>query len=55
MDQWSNNACLGYIVAALERKGWSEEEIKEVVRAVYTEFDFKTIDEARNIYNKSPY
>lgn len=55
MDQWSNNACLGYIVSALERKGWPEEEIKEVVRAVYIEFDFKTIDEARNIYNKSPY
>lgn len=42
-------------MSALERKGWSDEEIKEVVRAVYTEFDFKTIDEAKGIYNKSSY
>lgn len=53
MEQWSNNACLGYIRAALERKEWSEEKIREVVRAVYYEFDFKTIEEAKRIYEKS--
>lgn len=53
MEQWSNNACLGYIRAALERKGWSEEQIKEVTRAVYYEFDFKTIEEAKRIYENS--
>ncbi|WP_340398043.1 hypothetical protein NST50_14315 [Paenibacillus sp. FSL E2-0202] len=41
MEQWSNNACLGYIRAALERKGWSNERIREVVGAVYYEFGFK--------------
>ncbi|WP_169744123.1 hypothetical protein [Paenibacillus wynnii] len=55
MDIWSNNACLGYIIAALERKGWSEDQIRQVVGAVYTEFDFKTVEEARQIYNKSFY
>lgn len=53
MDQWSNNACLGYIRAALERKGWSNEQIKEVTGAVYNEFDFKTVDEAKRIYDRS--
>lgn len=53
MEQWSNNACLGYIRAALERKGWSEERIKEVTSAVYFEFDFKTIHEAVRIYERS--
>jgi alkylhydroperoxidase/carboxymuconolactone decarboxylase family protein YurZ len=52
---WSNNACLGYVIAALQRKGWSKEQIKEVVGAVYSEFDFKTVDEARRIYEKSIY
>ncbi|MNN99244.1 hypothetical protein D3C81_2188330 [compost metagenome] len=55
MEQWSNNACLGYIIAGLERKGWTEEQIREVVRAVYSEFDFKTVDEAKAIYNESFY
>ncbi|OMD21652.1 hypothetical protein BJP48_29735 [Paenibacillus odorifer] len=53
MDQWSNNACLGYIRAALEGKGWAEEKIREVVRAVYNEFDYKTIEEAKRIYERS--
>ncbi|WP_187355535.1 hypothetical protein ['Paenibacillus yunnanensis' Narsing Rao et al. 2020] len=55
MDEWSNNACLGYIVAALTRKGWTHDQIKTVVGAVHTEFDFKTVDEARCIYEQSDY
>lgn len=55
MEYLSNNACLGYIVAALERKGWKPEKIKEVVGAVYFEFDFKTVEEARRIYENSSY
>lgn len=53
MQKWSNNACLGYIQAALERKGWSKEQIKEVTGAVYREFDFKTIGEAAQLYERS--
>ncbi|MNI21003.1 hypothetical protein D3C81_2055620 [compost metagenome] len=53
MEQWSNNACLGYIRAALERRGWDDEQIRDVVGAVYREFDFKTIEEAKLIYEKS--
>ncbi|WP_342477403.1 hypothetical protein NYE24_30610 [Paenibacillus sp. FSL H7-0350] len=53
MQEWSNNACLGYIRAALLRKGWAEEQIREVVRAVYYEFDFKTIEEAARLYERS--
>jgi len=53
MQEWSNNACLGYIQAALKRKGWSKEQINEVTRAVYFEFDFKTIGEAAELYERS--
>ncbi|GGF72275.1 hypothetical protein GCM10010912_16740 [Paenibacillus albidus] len=53
MQQWSNNSCLGYIRSALERKGWPEEKIREVVKAVYSEFDFKTLEEARKVYENS--
>jgi hypothetical protein len=50
MVQWSNDACLGYIRAALERRGWSDKQIREVTRAVYLEFDFKTVQEAAELY-----
>ncbi|WP_157685453.1 hypothetical protein [Paenibacillus donghaensis] len=53
MKQWSNNACLGYILAALKRKGWSKAQIKEVTHAVYFEFDFKSIKEAADLYERS--
>ncbi|WP_197029981.1 hypothetical protein [Paenibacillus sp. 1-18] len=46
----SNNACLGYIISALRRQGWEDEKIREVTRAVYFEFDFKTTYEAEEIY-----
>lgn len=52
MVEWSNNACLGYIVAAMKRKGWSDERISEVTSAVYFEFDFKTVEEAEDIYDQ---
>jgi hypothetical protein len=55
MDEWSNDACLGYIIAGLERAGWTKEQIGEVTRAVYFEFDFKTVEEAKRIYNISSY
>lgn len=55
MEQWSNNACLGYVIAGLERKGWTPEQIKKVVGAVYHEFDFKTVADARRVYEQSDY
>lgn len=55
MEQWSNSAVLGYIIIGLERKGKSEEEITEVIRAVRSQFDWISVDEAADRYNKSAY
>lgn len=55
MEEWSNNACLGYIIKGLEKRGKSEEEIDEVVRAVRSQFDWVSVKEAADIYNKSSY
>lgn len=52
---WSNNACLGYALLGAKRLGYSEEQIKELIRAIYSEFDFKSIGEARQEYERSPY
>lgn len=53
--EWSNNACLGYAILGAEKLGYSEAQTKELVRAIYSIFDFKAVDEAKEVYNKSPY
>ncbi|MFN7137964.1 MAG: hypothetical protein ACK4UN_01350, partial [Limisphaerales bacterium] len=52
---WSNNACLGYAILGAQKLGYSEEQLGKLVRAIYSEFDRKSIDEAREVYNQSPY
>lgn len=54
-SKWSNNACLGYAISGAEKLGYSEEQIKKLIRAIYGEFDFKSVDEAKDTYEKSFY
>ncbi len=53
MEMWSNQACLGYAIAAMERKGYTAEQIKEVVRSMQFVFDNKSIEQAAEIYRQS--
>jgi hypothetical protein len=53
--EWSNNACLGYAIFGAHKLGYSEEQIKELVRAIYGEFDWKSVEEAKVVYNQSSY
>lgn len=55
MIEWSNNACLGYVIKALEELEYSEEEIKKIIGEMKYSFDMKTIEEAEKIYCKSIY
>jgi len=52
---WSNNACLGYAILGAKELGYSDEEIKKLVRAINRAFNHKTIEEARQEYENSPY
>lgn len=53
--RWSNNACLGYAILGAKKLGYDDEEIQKLVRAIYGEFDMKSVDEAKDTYNKSSY
>lgn len=53
--RWSNNACLGYAILGAEKLGYNDEQIQELVRAIYGEFDWKSVDKAKDVYNKSSY
>jgi hypothetical protein len=52
---WSNNACLGYAILGAQRLGYSEEQIKQLVRSINGQFDSKSVEEAKEVYNQSPY
>lgn len=52
---WSNNACLGYAIFGAQQLGYSDKQTKELVRAIYRAFDEKTVEEARQEYERSPY
>lgn len=54
-SQWSNNACLGYAILGAQRLGYSQTQIKELVIAIYGEFDLTSINEAKEVCELSPY
>lgn len=54
-ERWSNNACRGYVIYAMENCGFSPDIIKRVVGELHYVFDIKTLDEADRHYCDSPY
>lgn len=54
-SEWSNGTCLGYAILGAKKLGYKDEQIHELVKAIYGEFDLKSVDEAKEIYNKSSY
>lgn len=55
MEEWSNNACLGYTIRSAMRLGYTEEQIKHLVNMLRSEFDWTAVEEAKEFYNNSPY
>ena len=54
-EPWSNGACRGYVIMAMENCGFSDKDIRYVMAELYELFDFKTLEEAETHYQKSPY
>ena len=54
-ERWSNNACHGYVIWAMENCGFKPEDIKRVVGELHWVFDVKSIEEADEHYCQSPY
>ena len=54
-ERWSNDACRGYIIWAMENCDFSPEDIKRVVSELYYVFDMRSIEEAEQHYQNSPY
>lgn len=49
---WSNDACMGYCIRAMENAGFDEEHIRSAVRGMHQAFDELTKEEAEEVYRK---
>lgn len=54
-DAWSNDACRGYVIMAMQDCGFSRKEIQRVVIQLYEVFDFNTLEQAKQKYLSSNY
>ena len=52
---WSNNACRGYVIYAMENCGFSPNDIRRVVAELYEVFDIRSLEEAQQHFEESPY
>ena len=49
-DKWSNNACRGYVIKAMESCGYKSKDIRKVLMELYEVFDFCSVEEAAAYY-----
>lgn len=51
-EEWSNNACLGYMAKALEASGYGKEEIRGILETACECFDTITVGEAEEYFER---
>lgn len=54
-DEWSNDACRGYVIMAMEDCGFSKKDIRRVVGQLYEVFGLNSVEDAKEKYLSSPY
>lgn len=54
-DEWSNDACRGYVIMAMEDCGFSKKDIRRVVGQLYEVFDLNSVEDAKEKYHSIPY
>ena len=52
---WSNGACRGYVIYAMEDCGFSPEDIRRVVRELHDVFDVRGLEDAEAHYQNGLY
>jgi hypothetical protein len=54
-DEWSNDACRGYVIMAMEDCGFSKKDIRRVVGQLYEVFDLNSVQDAKEKFYSSSY
>ena len=55
LNIWSNDACRGYVIMAMQDCGFSSKDIQRVLTQLYEVFDFYTLEQAKQKYNSGNY
>lgn len=53
-QQWSEGACRGYVIAAMERCGFKPSDIEQVMMELHEVFDYTTLEEAQLTTSGAP-
>ena len=51
-DEWSNDACRGYVIMAMENCGFSKKDIRRVVGQLYEVFDLNSVEDAKEKHQR---
>ena len=54
-EEWSNDACRGYVIKAMENCGFHAKDIHQVLVELYEVFDFHTLEQAKQKYYSGNY
>mgnify|MGYP003623482772 CR=1 FL=1 len=54
-ERWTNNACRGYVIKAMETLEFEPEDIRNVMAELRFLFDIMAVEEADQYYCRSPY
>ena len=54
-QQWSNGACRGYVIYAMENCGFPYADIRRIVSELHYVFDMCSLEEAKRHYQDSRY
>ena len=54
-EEWSNDACRGYVIKAMENCGFHIKDIHQVLVELYEVFDFCAVEEAAHYYENWQY
>lgn len=52
-EPWSNGACRGYVIMAMENCGFSSDDIRRMMAELHELFDFVSLEEAEAHYQNS--
>ena len=52
-ENWSNDACMGYTLAALKNLSFNQKDIKKILIEMVKQFDILSVEDAAEIYHQA--
>lgn len=49
---WSNDACYGYVIEAMENAGYKQKQITDLLHYIHSAFEFLSVEDAEKRYTE---